>query len=304
MLTLDESTTNVLFDFPGADLTLRSNNFHHFRVLKCYIVNSSPVLAELIQKALVPPDVARVEPSPSSLPVIQLPESGAILHSLLTFIFPVTPIMPSTTERTMELLSVAQKYHMDSTLANIRSIIARESESPLSARPETSFYTYALAQQYGLRQEALQAAQIAVSNYPITIENLDDKLDIVQGSSLYELWKYHERVRTILASDLKEFRASRARGTLTGLRCGKFSSSPLISDIPSWLDDYIKSIGEAPHLFDLVELNTALTCHITRTSTDEDNNRRCACASIPSQTIRSFWAALDSAVHGAFEKVS
>ena len=300
MLKLDKSSTTLLFDFPGVDLILRSNDSCQFRVLKCYIVNSSPVLAELIQKALPPPNVARVEPS--SLPVIRLPESGAILHSLLTFVFPVTPIIPSTTEGTMELLSVAQKYHMDSTLTNIRSIIARE--SPLSARPETSFYIYALAQQYGLRQEVLQAARITISNYPITIENLDDKLDIFQGSSLYELWKYHERVRAILASDLKEFRASGARGALTGLRCGRFSSPPLISDIPNWLDDYIKSIAGAPHLFDVFELNTALARHIKRPFSAEDDNHGCACASIPSQTIRNFWAALDSAIHGAFEKVS
>ena len=300
MLASDEPPTNLLFDYPSADFILRSIDSHHLRIPKCYIVNSSPVLADLIRKVLVPPDAARDEAS--SLPVLQLPETGEILHSLLTFVFPVTPIIPSATETTMELLFVAQKYQMSSVLAHIRSMIVAR-ERPLSARPETSFHTYALAQKYGLRQEALQAAQIAISNYPMTIEDLDDKLDVVPGASLYQLWKYQEKARAILASDLKEFRASGARGTLTGLRCVWFSSSTLIPSIPNWLDDYIKSIGGAPHLFDPAEFNAALARHITSQLTDDNNHNRCACTSIPSQTIRNFWAALDSVVHGSFEKV-
>ena len=298
MFISDEPPTNLLFEYPGADIILRSNDSHHFRVPKCYIVNSSPILAELLRKALAPLNATHAQ----SLPVVKLPESEAILHSLLTFVFPVTPIIPSTTEGTMELLSVAQKYQMSSVLSHIRGIIARE--SPLSARPETSFYTYALAQKYGLRYEALQAAQIAISNYPITIEDLNDKLDVVPGASLYELLKYHKKVRETLASDLKKFSESRARGTLTSLWCGGSSFSTDISGIPTWLDDYIKSIAGAPHLFDLVELNAALAHHIACQVTDKYNDYRCQCTFIPSQTIRNFWAALDSAVHDSFEKVS
>jgi hypothetical protein len=47
----------------------------------------------------------------------------------------------------------------------------------------------------------------------MTIEDLDEKLDIMPGASLYELWKYHERVQANLASDLTEFRTSGAHGT-------------------------------------------------------------------------------------------
>ena len=90
MLTLDEPPTNLLFDYPCADLILRSKDSHHFRVPKCYIVNSSPVLAELIQKTLVPPGAAHAKGS--SLPVVRLPKSEAILHSLLTFVFPRNPL--------------------------------------------------------------------------------------------------------------------------------------------------------------------------------------------------------------------
>jgi hypothetical protein len=294
MIILDElePLPNLLFEFPGADVVLRSHDSRHFRVPKCYIAHSSPVLNELIRKAPDPPKDAHDKTS-SPLPVVQLPESGAILHSLLTFIFPVTPLVPSTTENAMELLSVAQKYHMVSVLSAIRDRIARQ--NPPSADRDTALHIYSLAQKYGLHREALQAAQ-TISKYPMTIGELEDKLDIMSGASLYELWKYYERARAILATDLTEFRTSGARGTLTGLLCVEFGSS----HIPLWLDDYITSIGDTPNLFDLIEFTTALARH----STEGAQNLDCACGSIPSQTIRNFWQALTSVVDGSFEKVS
>jgi hypothetical protein len=223
--------------------------------------------------------------------VVQLPESGEILHHLFTFIFPVTPLLPSTPEEIMELLSLAQKYQMGTALTHIRGSIAQQNSLPTGLEP--ALHSYALAQKYGLRLEALQTARTISLKQSMTIEDLDNKLDIMPGSSLYELLKYHERVRAILASDLAEFTVSRARRTITGLRCAELSSS----QIPSWLDEYIESIAENPNLFDSAELNTAMARHLG------DGNRECCrCASIPSQTIRDFWEALASVVHGSFEK--
>jgi len=115
------------------------------------------------------------------------------------------------------------------------------------------------------------------------------------GTSLYELWKYYEGVRTILALDLTEFRESGARGMLRGLRCTELSSS----QIPSWVDQYIASMGNAPNLFDPLELNIAMTRHIKNRG-----NSGCECGSMSSQTIHEFWEALVSVVNGSFEKVS
>ena len=287
MSSPDEVLAHLLFEFPGADIILRSRDSHHFRVPKSYIVNSSLVLSEFIRTA---PDLSDDSRSEVSLPVVQLPESGEILHSLFTFIFPVTPLVPSTTEKAMELLSVAQRYQMDSILAHIRGIIARQ--NPPSTQRDAALHTYSLAQKYGLHQEALEAAQ-AILKYPMNIENLEDKLDMMPGAALYELWHYYENVRPILLSDLTGFRMSGGRGTLTGLSCVASGSS----QIPRWLDDYIESIGHAPNLFDFVEFNTSLTCH-TR------DNPTCACALIPNQTIRNFWEALTSVFRGSLEEVS
>jgi len=290
MLTSNEPLPNLLFEYRGADIILRSRDLHHFQVPKVYIVNCSPVLDESIQNTLDRPHDVHDE---ASLPVMQLPESGAILHNLLTYIFPVTPLVPSTAENFMELLSVAQKYQMDSVLGHIRLSIARH--IPPSTQRDSALRMYALAQRYGLHQEALQAAR-TVSNFPMSIEDLEEKLDMMSGASFYELWKYFGRVQAILVSDLTEFRSSGAGSTFTSLRCVEFTPS----QIPRWLDDYIESIGGDISLFDFIEFNSALACHMEA----ESSNPKCACVFIPSQTIREFWDALSSVVNGSFEKVS
>ena len=118
----------------------------------------------------------------------------------------------------------------------------------------------------------------------MNIEDLGDRLDIMLALSLHELWKYSEKVRSILTSDLMEFRISGACETLTDLDCIELSSSK----IPRWLDDYIALIGDAPNLFNFFNFNAALVHHVKVKS----GNSRCACVLRPTQTIRNFWEAL------------
>src|ERR1700760_2370887 len=119
----EKPLSNLLFDYPGADIILRSQDCFHFRIPKSSIVTNSPILGELIGRILVSTGDANTE---ESFPVVRLPESGKILHCLLTFHFPVTPLVPSTPEGVMELLSVAQKYQMGIALTHIRGSIARQ----------------------------------------------------------------------------------------------------------------------------------------------------------------------------------
>ena len=232
--TTEKSPANLLFDYPGADIILRSQDRYLFLVPKTSVVNNSPILDEFIRNSLDSPGDANAR---ELLPDLQLPERGEILHCLLTFIFPVIPLLPPTPEDIMELLFVAQKYQMKTALIHIRGSISRQ--KLILTCPEQALCIYSLAQKYGLRPEALQAAR-AILNYPTTIEVFDNKLDIMSGASLYEFWKYSERVQTILASDLTEFRMSSARGTVIGLRCSELSSFR----IPRWLDRYIESVGK------------------------------------------------------------
>ncbi|KAI9441839.1 hypothetical protein H4582DRAFT_2208535 [Lactarius indigo] len=153
------SEETLHFDFPGSVIVLRSNDSHDFRVLKLYIVICSPVLREFIQSVSNTSDVPNGE-------------------NLLTFIFPVAPVLPSTTEKIMELLAVAQKIR--------RSFV----------RPETALHVYFLAQQHQLRQEAIQAARVTL-RLSMNIEDLGDMLEFSgsTGAYLYELWKYHLRTQ-------------------------------------------------------------------------------------------------------------
>ncbi|KAH9058204.1 hypothetical protein EDB87DRAFT_1811033, partial [Lactarius vividus] len=295
-VTSDET---LHFDFPGSDIVLRSYDSHDFRVLKLYIVICSPVLRGVIQSVSNTSGVPNGEKQ-EPLPVVELLESKAILYSLLTFIFPVTPILPSTTEKIMELLSVAQKYQMDSVATHIRGAISRQ--DPPFLRPESALNVYFLAQQYELRQEALQAARVTL-RLSMTIEDLGDKLEFpgMTGAYLHELWKYHQQVRTNLRSGVLVFRNSGLPYDVQVLRCSGPRSN---NSFPQWLDDYIRSIAEAPHLFfDRTVVEGARVYHI-KNSHDSYYSQLCSCANIPSQVIRTFWEAMTAVVQGTIEKAN
>jgi hypothetical protein len=304
-LGLDET---LHFDYPGSDIILRSRDSHDFHVPQLYLVNGSPVLRELehirsISKTSDVPDDEEKDP----LPVINLPESGATLHSLLTFIFPVAPTLPSTTEKIMELLSAAQKYQMDSVLAHVRGAISLQ--DPPFIRPETALYIYSLAQKYELRQETLSAARSTL-RLSMAIEDLEDKIDFMPGAYLRELWKYHERVRKDLIPSLLEFRKSGAPKILKNLRCRALSlpvaptvtPNPIPQPIPQWFGDYIESLAEAPHLFDLIEFENVRARHI-KDESQAPGISGCACEEISNQVMRAFWDALTAVIRRITEKV-
>ena len=245
------------------------------------------------------PDKITVPNGEEPLPVVNIPESKEILYSLLTFIFPVTPALPPTPEKIMELLAVAQKYEMNSVLSHIRCAISRQ--DPPFLRLETAFHVYFLAQQYELHQEAVQAARVTL-RLPMTIEGLGDKLDFAEmtGAYLHELWKYHKQVRNELKSALLEFRNSSLPNDVKTLRCTNLYYGN--SSSPQWLYDYVNTVGETPHRFDLTEFENARTCHVQNTLSST-SSRACSCATMLSQVKRSFWEAFTAVVHRTIEKV-
>ena len=301
---VSEETLHFNYHYPGSDIVLRSCDSHNFRLPKLYIASCSPVLRNLIQSVSNSSDVPNGEEQEPSLPVVTLSESKATLYNLLTFIFPVTPVLPSTAEKIMELLAAAKKYEMDSVMSHIRGAISRQ--DPPFIRPDTAFHIYFLAQENELHREAVQAARLTL-RFPMTIEGLEDKLDFPgrTGASLHELWKYHERVRTDLESSLMEFRSSGLPDNVKSLFCRSRQSGAYF---PQWIDDYINSIAGTPHLFDLIEFENAWVHHIQGRITAFHGRfgaqaETCSCANIPSQVIRTFWEALTSVVHRTIEKV-
>ncbi|KAH9018766.1 hypothetical protein EDB83DRAFT_2679630 [Lactarius deliciosus] len=284
---LVEPSVEVLFDYPGADVVLRSRDSRMFRVLKLYLVNSSSVLGELIQAQSDTSDTADSESTQTQLPEVHIPVSSAILSWLLTFIFPINPVLPSTLEETMELLSVAQKYEMSSVLSHIRGSLALQ--DPPFISPENAFLAYSLAQRYGLYKEATQAARLTLK-FDLTIETLEDKLAMMPGGYLHELWKYHQRVQAQLKLDLP---SSGAGALLNGFNCTQYS----IDGHPYWIDLYIRSIMENPSRFDPIEFQMALARH-----TGAWEHRCLSCILIPVEKMRTFWTTLDTIVHRCMEK--
>jgi hypothetical protein len=170
------------FNYPGSDITLRSRDSHSFPLPKLIIIIYSPVLRKLIESVSNTSDVPNGE---EHLPVVNIPESKETLYSLLTFIFSVTPALPPTAEKIMELVAVAQKYEMNSVLSHIRALCRQD---PSFLRSETALHVYFLAQQHGLHHEAVQAARVTLQ-FPMTIEGMGDELDFagMTGAYLHEL---------------------------------------------------------------------------------------------------------------------
>ena len=299
------SHENLLFDYPEADVILHSRDSYEFRVLKMYIVHSSPELGEKVSISPIP------QPKPTSstisadsehaastfqvLPVVHLPIDGAILFSLLTYIFPVPPVLPSTVGQVIELLSVAQIYKMDTVLTHIRNHIAQQ--EPPFIREETAFLIYSLSQKYALRNEALQAARCTLNFSSLTIQDLaeEHKLDMIPGSFLFELWIYHQRVRWNLRSYLNGFTSA-----LMGL--GKGCESLADSGLPDWLDTYISGFRTArvPGSLDLADFHAKLAEHIER----QRAKGGCAsCSGMLGKKIRVIWKTLTAIVHDSIIKV-
>ena len=287
---LGENPADPLFDDPDADIILRSCDDREFRVLKLYFIKASPVLRDAIQSALSSPTASASTTPGSSLPSVQLSDSGATLSSLLSFILPMPSVLPSTIEQIMLLLSAAQKYQMEFIMSSIRAVIA--SQDPPFIRQETALQVYSLAQTHGLRQEALHALRATWPPFSFTLENLEDKLCTTPGPLVYlhGLWKYHSSVRIPLKIALRSFKSTGIPSEMTSQFCSYGTLT--------WLGEYIESIAKSPALFDITEFHMFLSRHI------KASRSRCECANITSSAIRAFWMALTNHVHYCMTMVS
>ena len=126
----------------------------------------------------------------------------------------------------------------------------------------------------------------------------------MSGAFLRELWKYHERVRSNLTSDLEEFKKSNALAILGDLKC----NNPIGSGGPFWLDSYISNIGMGPvaAALDFTDFHMGLTKHITYWSSNVTKTRSgcAACSGVPRKKLCELWEALTTTVHCGIAKVS
>ena len=242
------------------------------------------------------------ETSMESLPVVQLPESHTIISSLLTFLFPIPPVLPPTFEHTLELLSVAQKYQMTTALTRIRDCISRH--EPKFMCLENALDVYSLTWKYGLLEEALLAAAETLKA-PMTIHDFEDKLDTVPGAALAELWRYRRRVRYHIPRGLntEEFldAIDQFQVDLSGSSsCAELDASEY--NIPAWLIQYITTVVYDLPLFNITTFHLAFSNHISPPGTSSDNCEHCK--SIPGENIRQLWATLTAVFHECIRNVS
>ena len=183
---------------------------------------------------------------------------------------------------------------MTTALVRIRDCASRR--DPPFICPETALHVYSLAREYGLHKETLEAAEETLK-FPMTIQDLEDKLGIVPSVVLYELWQNRQRILVDLKGSLKSFE-SEAYQIFSGtyLDCVEIDED---SEVPMWINQYLDSVLEDTACVDLTTFHLALSSHVSIMGED------CCecCSSISRETIGEFWTALTTAVRESTRKV-
>ena len=174
---------------PDASIILRSSDQVNYRVHKSVLAMSSPFFKDLLSLPQ-PPDDELVD----GLPVVQLPEDSDLLNVLISLLYPVPPVIPSSYEKVFALLAACQKYDMVSVQTNIRAAV-KLGTFPAAPVGTEAFGAYALASSKGLVPEMENAAHLTL-NYPLTFESLGEGLRSFKGRALCDLVGYRKRCGT------------------------------------------------------------------------------------------------------------
>jgi hypothetical protein len=167
---------------PDANIIVRSSDQANFRVHKSVLAMSSPFFKDLLSLPQ-PPNAETVD----GLRVIALPEDAGLLSSLMSFLYPVTPVIPDSYQKVFALLAVCQKYEIESVQFIIRSAI-KVRTFPVPVKAE-GFSAYAIASSMGLVPEAEYAARLTLGQ-PMTFESLGEGLRSFKGRVLCDLIRY------------------------------------------------------------------------------------------------------------------
>jgi hypothetical protein len=186
--TLELPPVPLSLDLPEASIILRSSDQVNFRVHKLVLAMSSPFFKDLLSLPQ-PPDAEIVD----GLPVVALPEHAGLLNSLISFLYPITPVIPDSYQKVFALLAVCQKYEIESVQFFIRTAIkAGTFPSPVKAE---AFSAYAIASDMGLVREAEDTARLTLGQ-PMTFESLGEGLRLFKGRALCDLIRYRKNPQT------------------------------------------------------------------------------------------------------------
>jgi hypothetical protein len=85
-----------LLDLPDANVIIRSSDFVYFRLHKSVLVLVSPFFEDLLSLPQ-PSDGETVD----GLPVVQLSEGSELLNSLVSLLYPICRVIPSSYEKVL-----------------------------------------------------------------------------------------------------------------------------------------------------------------------------------------------------------
>ncbi|KAH9167991.1 hypothetical protein EDB89DRAFT_1994441 [Lactarius sanguifluus] len=117
---------------------------------------SSPFFKDLLSLPQ-PPDDELVD----GLPVIQLSEDAGLLNSLISLLYPIPHVVPSSYEKVFALLAACQKYDMESVQSHIRAEI-KCGKFPAPVKAE-GFSACAIAGSLGLDPELEDASRLTLT---------------------------------------------------------------------------------------------------------------------------------------------
>ena len=170
---------------PEASIMVRSSDQANFRVHKSVLAMSSPFFKDLLSLPQ-PPDAEIMD----GLPVVALPEDAGLLNSLISLLYPISPMIPDSYQKVFALLAVCQKYEMESVQSIIRAAI-KVGTFPAPLKVE-GFSAYAIASGMGLVPEAEDAARLTLGQ-PMTFESLGEGMRSFKGRALCELIRYRNK---------------------------------------------------------------------------------------------------------------
>ena len=151
---------------------------------------SSPIFKDLLSLSK-PSNAEYVD----GLPVVTLSEDAGLLNSLISLLYPITPIIPDSYQKVFALLAACQKYEMESVQSNIRFAI-KHGKFPAPVKAE-GFSAYAIASGMGLVPEAEDAARLTLGQ-PMTFESLGEELRLFKGQAVCDLIRYRSKNTDVL----------------------------------------------------------------------------------------------------------
>jgi hypothetical protein len=92
------------FDVPDANFVIRSFDNVDFRVHKSILALASPFFRDLL--SLPQPSDGEIV---DGLPLVQLSESSELLNSLISILYPVSTVMPSSYDKVLYLVVTCQR---------------------------------------------------------------------------------------------------------------------------------------------------------------------------------------------------